>query len=529
MDSQTTVKTLTEDPLQYRAFVQNHILKDASFSTYIKPEEHTPPEDSEINVFDAKKYFSETNDSSPEVENKLVEPCELASAHRHSSVSSVDNNSYGRNFRANSFRATPTASSEASWNSQTGLLANPPGAISVSLRGINPNEKKRTTFSTRTWLFCRKCPCSGKKSVQVEETSSEPRTESTGSEHFPIKHKVVLEKTTNMSQKNSIEVQQRTARTQSLDIHPVPVPLSLGTMNKIGTIQRRLSESEITTTTHITPCQQRVLAPVRPFTETAGGGGGGGFSFPILNNSAQAAKLGIKPPPTRSSISPILEDPARDSIEVFQPSSRKSTETDHHHHRCNFPFPGSPISRVTATDDDAASDASSDLFEIESFSTSIATSSCPLYRQQRHSLEEPGTPSVAATECYAPSEVSIDWSVTTAEGFDRASVTNYSSVSEIDNNVSNSRLFGGVSSSGNNSNGTGEAGGKWKGGGLLSCRHEKAVNVGPQPVKYGLPEGPPQLPLITTAGHVGSRPMPRANKPPIASSHSARLSLAFAA
>ncbi|OIS96886.1 PREDICTED: protein PHYTOCHROME KINASE SUBSTRATE 4 [Nicotiana attenuata] len=524
MESPTTVKTLkykssqnpanlviAEHPLQYRSFVQNHILKDASFSSYLKPEEHIP-EDSEINVFDAKKYFSESNDdSSPETQKNLADQSELASVPRVSSVSSVDNG-YGRNFRANSFRATPTASSEASWNSQTGLLSNPPGAIAVSLRSTR-NEKKKGSFSTRKWFFCRKCPCSGKKSVQVEETSSEPKTE-TGTECFATKHNhKVLEKATNISHKNSTEIQQGAAllnsnghlqRPQPSQAHVAP----LEAINKIGTIQRRLSESE----THVRPstiaCQQRVLASsVRPYTETAGG-----FSFPILNQSTQA-KHGIKPPPTRS-ISPILEDPARDSLEVFQPSSRKSTE-------CNFPFPGSPISRVTATDDDVASDASSDLFEIESFSTSIATS-CPMYRQ-RNSLDEPATPSVAATECYAPSEVSIDWSVTTAEGFDRASITNYSSISEIDN-VANMRLF-----SGGSGGGSGGDGGKWKGSGLLSCRHEKAVNVGPKPVKFGLPEGPP-LPLISAAGHVSNRVVARANnKPPIATSHSARLSLAFAA
>ncbi|XP_015089499.1 protein PHYTOCHROME KINASE SUBSTRATE 4 [Solanum pennellii] len=491
MNSQTTVKTLTEHPLQYRTFVQNHVLNDASFSSYLKPEDHSP-DDSEINVFDAKKYFSEGNESSPVAQKNVNDQCELPSGHRHSSVSSVDN-AYGRNFRANSFRATPTASSEASWNSQTGLLANPPGAVSVSLKSINTNDKRSGSFNTRKWFFCRKCPCSGKKSVQVEEASSEPRTETGSEQHFPVKHssKVVVEKSTNVSKKSSIEIQHRGVVVRS-------------ETNKIGTIQRRSSESESSTAIS---CQQRVLAPVRPFNEVPGGG----FSFPILNNSGQS-KSGIKPPSTRSSISPILEDPPRDSLEVFQPSSRKSIETDHH--RCNnFPFPGSPMSRITATDDDVASDASSDLFEIESFSTSMANSSCPLYRQ-RNSLEEPGTPSVAATECYAPSEVSIDWSVTTAEGFDRTSVTNYSTISEIDTNT---RFFGG---------GGGGDGGKWKGGGLLSCRHEKAVNVGPQPVKYGSPDGPPpQLPLKSTAGHVGSR----ANKPPLASSHSARLSLAFAA
>lgn len=67
------------------------------------------------------------------------------------------------------------------------------------------------------------------------------------------------------------------------------------------------------------------------------------------------------------------------------------------------------------------------------------------------------------TECYEPSEASIEWSVTTAEGYD---------------------------DSGGRGGGGAAAAEQWKrrgGNGLLvmSCRGEKAVSVGPQPVKCG--------------------------------------------
>jgi hypothetical protein len=175
-----------------------------------------------------------------------------------------------------------------------------------------------------------------------------------------------------------------------------------------------------------------------------------------------------------------------------------------------------------------ASDASSDLFEIESFSTQTTSyAMCPNLRDSlddassfnarrlaatnggilycRRSLDDPRTPSVAATECYEPSEASIDWSVTTAEGFDRGSVTNFSvSASEVDEMT---MMRGG---------GGGGAGKKRGGNGglLMSCRCEKAVSVGPHPVKCVATEG--QRVVSSTQRHVGSRAAIK-NKPPLAS------------
>ncbi|CAA2983597.1 Hypothetical predicted protein [Olea europaea subsp. europaea] len=177
-------------------------------------------------------------------------------------------------------------------------------------------------------------------------------------------------------------------------------------------------------------------------------------------------------------------------------------------------MPGSPISRVTATDDDVGSDASSELFELESFCNQ--TTSYPLYRRWdslddyptpnarrfassngsestfygRRILDEPQTPSTAATECYAPKIGNI--------ALLRQRL-------EKKNGEASSRNGAG-----------GNEASKRKGNGLLSCRQEKAVSVGPQPVKI-MPEGPP-LPLISTTGHMNGRPQ-KANKPLLASSY----------
>ncbi|KAA8516302.1 hypothetical protein F0562_016595 [Nyssa sinensis] len=500
-------------------------------------------DDAEISIFDAQKYFNETNDQkenkksvSPSVNNasleRGVEPCDLSAVERLSSVSSIDG--YSRNYRARSFHATPTASSEASWNSQTGLLSNPPGAIEVSLRNLpTDHEKKRGSFTAAKWFFGRKCPCSGKKSVQVEEKLSS-RT--------PAGVDLLLAK-----QKNS-KAAERMAEKVSSKFQNIPVTREYSVERQeklIQNSQRFSCDNDQFASNKGQDHHRRVLGPARSFND-----GTSGFSFPILNPSSQV-KLVMNP----------LEDPPRDSLEVFQPLddsiSGKSMEVQQRipvshpgggRDRRGFGFPASPISRVTTADDDVASDASSDLFEIESFSTQ--TTSYPMYRRRdsldeassfnarrlaatggcsagaglycRQSLDESMTPSIAPTECYEPSEASIDWSVTTAEGFDRASITNFSiSASEFEDLTITTNGGGAGGGDGN----------RRRGNGLLSCRCEKAVSVGPQPVKCGAEGhrvGPP-LPSISTVKHVSrAGAAGGANKPPLARSHSARLSLAFA-
>ncbi|KAM7524368.1 hypothetical protein LguiA_014270 [Lonicera macranthoides] len=520
---------------QYKStpFTHNSTLRDASFSSYlIPPPQPSPIRGSELSIFDAQKYFNETTNITTNLDPKertSVSATTIEERARLSSVSSVTDG-YSRNYRVRSFHATPTASSEASWNSQTGLLSNPPGSIPVSLKNIIPSDirdrdqrGRKGGFVGTKWFFRPKCPCSGRKSVQVREKKvAEPNS------NINNHRNTVLES----SKMNSITISEERK-------------------------EKVLPKSHLTTaSSYVAPCkvekninQHRTLETVSSTPSVQSRGTGDGFSFPILK------RMNLPQTP--------LEDPPRDSLEVFQPSdepiSNKSNVREGRAY--GFGFAGSPISR---TDDDVASDASSDLFEIESFSTQ--TTSYPMYLRRdsldeattfnnarrlvtmstggnfincHRSMEEPATPSVAPTECYEPSEASIDWSVTTAEGFDRASVTNYSSVSafEWDNGGGgNHHHHGGCSGGGGGGGGGGGEGiegGRIRKGkcGLLSCRHEKAVSVGPNPVKCVLEEQQyGAFPLISsTIRHVSGR-VPNTKMPFInATSHSARLSLPFAA
>ncbi|KZV48787.1 hypothetical protein F511_17083 [Dorcoceras hygrometricum] len=527
--SQQPMFNVIETPLSFTPFAQNNSpFKDLSFSSYLKPKDKQNPQDqnetnstiddTEISIFDAQKYFSETNESKndpkkpkpiQQIKQKEVEgDQDSVSIHRQSSVNSSADG-YGRTFRSRSYKTTPTASSDASWNSQTGLLANPPGSVVVSLKNFETDGSRKRNSSGKKWFLSPKSCCIGKKSIQVKETNSE--NENPG----------------------PVLIKDDTDQNMDSIIHKGPNP------------GKYLSAVQA-------PRQHRVSASGRPFLD-----GVGPFSFPVLNPSNPGNKPGLKDIVKKPNVS-ALEDPPRKSLEVFQAMLEFSSalgRPDHNSmlNRAQFKIPGSPIARVTNMDDDVGSDASSDLFEIESLST---PTSYPMYRRRdsmeetapptfsarrfasahginincsnvqfdMKSLDEPPTPSVAATECYAPSEVSIDWSVTTAEGFDKASVTNFSvSASEIGNlDFLRERLQQ------QQEGGCVGDGGKRKGNGgllLMGCRQEKAVSVGPQPVKC-VAEGPPIFPL-----HVGGRP-PRANKTTVSAgggSNAARLSLAFAA
>lgn len=546
MERSTVMKTiaagsLTQQPMfdvlepspPYVSFTQRTTIRDASFSSYLQPvEPSNQVDDSEISIFDARKYFNEIGSDpkgskrvSPVNANvnvinleRISERCDFSSVPRFSSASSsVDG--YSRNYRARSFHATPTASSEASWNSQTGLLSNPPGAIAVSIRNPPRSDDKKIRSATK-WLLGRKCPCSGKKSVQVEEKLSEPRTPSRLNHNSKVSLNLKLKRqifgpVENIKEKSLVtpgwlERPETIYNPQRISAENNPFPSGLG--------------------------HHRVVASGRSFRDSTTG-----FTFPILDQTPSPIKLVSNGLPSSDYNPPPEEDPPRDSLEVFLPADNPlPTKSIIENHR---------LQSLTVTDDDIASDASSDLFEIESFSTQ--TTSYPMYnvinRQDsldeaasfsarrlaaangggsycRQNLDEPKTPSIAPTECYEPSEDSVDWSVTTAEGFDRGTVTNFSvTASEVDDETAMRHYESEKNSDGG---GGGGGGSKRRGGnsGLLNCRCEKAVSVGPHPVKCVAIEG--QRIGSSTLRHMGSRPSIVSK--PLARSHSARLSLPFA-
>ncbi|CAN1164988.1 Protein PHYTOCHROME KINASE SUBSTRATE 4 [Linum perenne] len=521
-------------------------------------------DDSEISIFDAQKYFNDgasaagdntklniniiNNKVSPVKNGRGLERISEIPPRLSSASSSVDGYGYGyRNYRTRSFHATPTASSEASWNSQTGLLSNPPGAMAVTVKHHHhhhqpPVDDQRKTGSTaKKWLLRRPCPCYGKKSVQVEEKAPEPR--------IPIAHlnpnsRVMIDAMTKR-QGNNIPKSNFISSSSAASIdwlerreEAAPVEVPPNVVRRISAEANRFVGGPGLGQPH-----RVVLTP--NFSQgngdknngsSNGGGGGGGFTFPILSQAAVVAPVklilnnGVRKPFSQ------LEDPPRDSLEVFRPPEDKvivtklSTEG-----RSSFTFPASPRSRMTVTEDDMASDASSDLFEIESFSTQ--TTGNPLNGAgssiRRDSMEDASIFNARRLggrvygkgvedeeeECYEPSEASIEWSVATAEGYDKGSVTNYSvTASEAAEEIRYTMMRKRIEETEESERRKGKRRGS-SGGGLLSCRCEKAVSV-----------GPPQPPLQHVSGGRAAVTVSNGKKPPLplGRSHSSgRLSLPF--
>ncbi|KAL4574210.1 hypothetical protein LXL04_021036 [Taraxacum kok-saghyz] len=130
------------------------------------------------------------------------------------------------------------------------------------------------------------------------------------------------------------------------------------------------------------------------------------FTFPVLNSSMADGKQS-EPPEIEKYLSEVFGSPAKKSFSLERKLSMLNW---------NGVTPRAEvidISRNAGGDDDTGSDASSDLFEIESFSTNENNNSF-LARQSGLENSE-GRPSNA--NGYAPSEVSVDWSVVTAEDF----------------------------------------------------------------------------------------------------------------
>ncbi|XP_011079218.1 protein PHYTOCHROME KINASE SUBSTRATE 4 [Sesamum indicum] len=466
MDSQTTVKTT---------------FKDAS---YLKPKDPTQnrltDDDTEISIFDARRYFRDDNDGGLKDmlrrQQLQQEPFhDFHSVSRLSSVSSVE--SYGRNFRIGSFQATPTASSEASWNSQTGLLSNPSDSVSVSLSNLSSDRSsKRSADHGKKWFsFGRKCCCTGKKSVQVKEVTSDsgPRSRSV----LVINpERISVDKAAQRTSESTFEIEQD---------------------NYVVSRQN----------------QRRGSASGRPFIDSAIG-----FSFPVLKSPDvfQATNAAL----IKGIIGKPMVNPVKHQLHELQSVSRVSSMENTVNAR-GFVYPGSP----TARDDDVGSDGSSDLFEIESFSSTPTT----LYNAVCNTKDEEdstydarrfasSTNGISKIDQYVRRRVdetqTLDWSVAAAEGYDKA---NFSNVSAVEIGVLRRRM----------EEAGGEDGGKRNGDELMlmSCRQEKAASVGPHPVKCVVAEGATNFPLPA-----GGRP-PRANKPPLVSSDPgpAGLPVAFAA
>ncbi|KAL0923192.1 hypothetical protein M5K25_007237 [Dendrobium thyrsiflorum] len=502
MDRYRLISTFNGVPPQKPSFLPNapsqislpakpHFQEPHIF-TYLRPESEEltgdslgqTTDDTEISIFDAERYFNDSQDSNststkltainPEIQN-----CKLSPNPLDSSFSSIDG--FSRNFRSRSFRTTPTASSEASWNSQAGLLRKSQASLSVSVSNFPNGEQRKEPSSAARRLFGHACPCSCKKSVDVEETYSEPK--SANPSNYVTNNSPVA-KASSLKAEQVMRTKEGVEQMTKMKVFPGILPQDPAIFRAPGRcfslenpypaleIGRRISDS-------------------------------GGFSFPAVVPRKEDS----------------AEDPPRVSLEVFRPTEtatplRNSAEFQkipfliNTGDRRNFTFSGSPKTRP-AVEDDVASDTSSDLFEIESLSTQmgirrrdsleelsssffeprkLAGSAAGVTRHHRGvDDEEAATPSITPSECYPPSEVSVEWSVTTAEGFDRSSVANFSSaVSEYEKLRYAAVALG--SGRKKDVNGAGAAS-----AGLLSCRSEKAVCIVRPNSEWFEPELPRRL------------------------------------
>lgn len=370
----------------------NNNLRDASFSSYVNSAEQTfvrklaessgnlmpvwiseeqqthvgrkKEDDEEIGVFGAEKYFKGTMDED-------IPRTTSTSARKYQYKSERVDLDPSR-FRIQP--GTPSVKSESSSNSQSALLQsalrNRPRAHKNKVRGK----------SILAGLVC-KCSCSDKDSVEIKEHGGE------------------------ISFNNSCPsavVQGKVSKVET-------AKTSLDLVDAVQVDKPRLNH-RIKEEMH---CQKLDQLEVGLNRESC-------FTFPTLDSGT--ANLPIK-----LQVKPEVEEKSRKSIEVFgSPIMEKRTKSLSIERRLTtVSWAATP--RVEETEssapmgganDDTESDASSDLFEIESF-TSKANPF--LARQASDAMYGCVTP----TTCYAPSEASIEWSVATASAADFSVMSDY--------------------------------------------------------------------------------------------------------
>ncbi|CAL9119738.1 unnamed protein product, partial [Musa textilis] len=399
-------------------------------------------DDAEISIFDAERYYNEGQDgiSRTVILDGAAERCNFSTHRRDSSFSSTDG--CARHGRTCSFYSSPTGSSEASWNSQSGLLSHPPGSVAVAVSALPLKEPAKPPSFPARRLFGRNCPCYGGKSVDVDETCLEPKSSirsgldlnasSTAKNRFVRTGEMGL---------SSIPERVMPEEIKNEFVEMVKVKIIRGNRPKnpnfLGNLTRSLLPAEV---------GYRLVNSSSLF------GYSHLFSFPVLNPS---------------SLNNLAEEPPRESLEDFRPTRHTATALssppDSQLPAVVFPFADqvnhrsftNPAIPNPPPDDDVASDTSSDLFEIESFSTQT-TYRRPDSLDSRDHLRG-GLEAEAPPPSNAPGEASVEWSVTTAEGFDRRSVRE-----------ERERCAA--------------TGGRRRCSGLLRCRSKEAVSVGPIPL-----------------------------------------------
>ncbi|KAI5006600.1 hypothetical protein ZWY2020_033843 [Hordeum vulgare] len=316
------------------------------------------------------------------------------------------------------------ASSEASWNSRSGLLISNQSSLAAARQrdkghGSGANGvaaldtrddryhyhrggRKPGTggFGQRWGIFSRDCPCAGRKAVTVD-VASEPTTPRVHARFDP-----------------SPREETAVYKANGLPPNDEPGVMKIFTTGSCA-FPLRANGILAPAPDHGTSASFPAFPPDVDRRVVSSGG----FTFPVIS-------------PATARVT-VVDEPPRESLEVFRPIDEDSVVlVDPPPPLATAGFLRAPAV-ASAMDDDAMSDASSDLFDLESFA---ASSSYPTTYRGRSSRRNSGDDDLAyaaaanaepaLSECmYAPSEASVVWSVATAEGvaYDAGSVANFSS------------------------------------------------------------------------------------------------------
>ncbi|GLJ49994.1 hypothetical protein SUGI_1063320 [Cryptomeria japonica] len=395
--------------------------------------------DTEISIFEAKKYFgsqeekktdtnhglvkegckvrenSNSKAKTQESKNKLLlsnnglyDPCTATSSPASSKV--VVNPSF------RSGGSTPSTPSEASWNSQSGLLSRVAGNYAIKKP---PSDRKRTS---EKWSIGCMWPCWRKKSVELEDTVTEfGRTPSVS--HYMVSTEL-MDSPVSSRRHNYLGLgkrvfgrsfgKQRTEATfvdntsQSRDMNGGSTVRTFMNPPAVDNLQRNSALYD-------RDCEQQHLGE-RPDHRRGARSSSEheGFSFPILSVGSQESLgsplevFGSPFPGTPNCEETHISTSGMTLPQLIQPSDlhRRLWLFSVERARKSFNFDSNPDlpkfgrNNNEDGDDDKRSDSSSDLFEIDSF-VSQGTASYPYSR--RDSLDNALTSSVQHY-CYEPTE-----------------------------------------------------------------------------------------------------------------------------
>ncbi|KAK7309781.1 hypothetical protein RJT34_06785 [Clitoria ternatea] len=364
----------------------NH-LRDASFSSYLKNNEETLPEsghpfinnrkgpllqgvnnedDGEIGVFEAQKYFN-----GEEIESPSRVGNNDANKHQYQFQKDEQPALETRKFKVK--YGTPSVRSESSTNSQSALLQSSMKNSSMNMK----NKVQRKSFLAS--LGC-KCYCSDKNSVDVSDHAGEINFNKKAT------YGVVHGKTTSKNIFNadpdanhSVKMTKPHAELMiNKDVYSQkPEKLGAGSKRENG-----LAFSSATVNpspgNQVLKMQVKQVEKPRKSLEV--------FGSPILDSRSKSLSLDRRLSLNSWDANPKLE------------------ETEFSNSGGNY--------------NDAESDASSDLFEIESLT---GKSNSFLARPTSNVVSTCASP----TTCYAPSEASIEWSVVTASALEYSTMSDY--------------------------------------------------------------------------------------------------------